>query len=107
MEKIKKHWKEILIVFLTVLLISNCTGKGNYKRKYDKQIQRTECVMDSLNNAINAYLQNIDSLNGEIKILNKEIISLNNNISIYKEQNAKLANKPVIVRINNNTEEKK
>ena len=40
-------------------------------------------------------------------MLNKEIASLNNEISIYKEQNNKLANKPVIVRVNDNNGEKK
>ena len=33
MDKIKKYWKEILIFLLTILFVSNCTGKGNYKRK--------------------------------------------------------------------------
>ena len=48
MEKLKKYWKEILIVILAILFVSNCTGKGNYKRKYEKQIQQTEYVKDSL-----------------------------------------------------------
>lgn len=100
MDKIKKYWKEILIVLLTILFVSNCTGKGNYKRKYEKQIQRTEYVKDSLTNVFSNASNHIDSLNNEIKILNKEI-------SIYKEQNNKLANKPVIVRVNNTNNDKK
>lgn len=103
MEKIKKYWKEILIVVLYFLFISNCTGKGNYKRKYEKQIKQTEYVKDSLANVFSDVSRHIDSLNGEIKMLNKEITSLNNEIVIYKEQNNKLANKPVIVRVQNNT----
>lgn len=100
MDKIKKYWKEILIVLLTILFVSNCTGKGNYKRKYEKQIQQTEYVKDSLTNVFSNASNHIDSLNNEIKILNKEI-------SIYKEQNNKLANKPVIVRVNNTNNDKK
>lgn len=107
MEKLKKYWKEIVIVILAILFVSNCTGKGNYKRKYEKQIQQTEYVKDSLTHVFSNASQHIDSLNGEIKMLNKEISSLNNEISIYKEQNNKLANKPVIVRVNNNNGEKK
>jgi len=107
MEKIKKYWKEIFIVLLTILFVSNCTGKGNYKRKYKKQIQKTEYVKDSLTNVFGNASNRIDSLNNEIKILNKEIISLNNEILIYKEQNNKLANKPVIVRVNNTSNNKK
>ena len=107
MDKLKKYWKEILIVILAILFVSNCTGKGNYKRKYEKQIQHTEYVKDSLTHVFSNASQHIDSLNGEIKMLNNEIASLNNEISIYKEQNNKLANKPVIVRVNNNNGEKK
>ena len=99
MDKIKKYWKEILIVLLTILFVSNCISKGNYKRKYEKQIQQTEYVKDSLTNIFSNTSNHIDSLNNEIKILNKEIASLNNEISIYKEQNNNLANKPVIVRV--------
>ena len=99
MDKIKKYWKEILIVLLTILFVSNCISKGNYKRKYEKQIQQTEYVKDSLTNVFSNAYNHIDSLNNEIKILNKEIASLNNEISIYKEQNDNLANKPVIVRV--------
>ena len=107
MDRLKKYWKEILIVILAILFVSNCTGKGNYKRKYEKQIQHTEYVKDSLTHVFSNASQHIDSLNGEIKMLNNEIASLNNEISIYKEQNNKLANKPVIVRVNNNNREKK
>ena len=69
MDKIKKYWKEILIVLLTILFVSNCTGKGNYKRKYEKQIQQTEYVKDSLTNVFSNASNHIDSLNNEIKIL--------------------------------------
>ena len=99
MDRFKKYWKEILIVLLTILFVSNCTSKGNYKRKYEKQIKHTEYVKDSLTHVFSNASNHIDSLNNEIKILNKEIASLNNEISIYKEQNNKLANKPVIVRV--------
>lgn len=99
MNTIKKYWKEILIFILAVLFVSTCTSKGNYKRKYEKQVKRTEYVRDSLTSIFSNASSHIDSLNNEIKVLNKEISSLNNEVSIYKEQNSKLANKPVIVRV--------
>ena len=107
MEKLKKYWKEILIVTLAILFVSNCTGKGNYKRKYEKQIQQTEYVKDSLTHMFSNASQHIDNLNSEIKLLNSEISALKTEISIYKEQNNKLVNKPVIVHVNNNNGEKK
>lgn len=107
MDKIKKYWKEILITVLAILFISNCTGKGNYKRKYEKQVQMTEHVRDSLMHVFGDASNHVDSLNNEVKVLNKEIKSLNDQISIYKDQNSKLANKPVIVRLGNTNNEKK
>jgi predicted RND superfamily exporter protein len=100
MEKLKKYWREILIVILAILFISNCTGKGNYKRKYDKQVQRTEFVHDSLKSMYGNSLSIVDSLNHEIKSRDEKIVSLESQIDIYKDQNNKLANKPVVVRVN-------
>lgn len=103
MEFIKKHWKEILIVILAILFVSNCTGKGNYRRKYEKQIKRTEFVQDSLTHMYANSAKHIDSLNHEIKFLQQTTRSLENEIAIYKDQNSKLANKPVVVKVNQET----
>ena len=102
MDKIKKYWKEILLVILAILFISNCTGKGNYRRKYEKQIQKTEFVKDSLTQMYANSAKHIDSLNHEIDLLKTSIKSLESEIVIYKDQNAKLANKPVVVKVNQN-----
>ena len=103
MEFVKKHWKEILIVLLSILFVSNCTGKGNYERKYKAQVARIEYVTDSLNHVYSNASSHIDSLNQVIRMKDIEIKSLNKEIDIYKEQNVKLASKPVIVKV----EEKK
>jgi peptidoglycan hydrolase CwlO-like protein len=100
MDKIKKYWKEILLVLLAILFISNCTGKGNYRRKYEKQIQKTEFVKDSLTQMYANSAKHIDSLNHEIDLLKTSIKSLESEIDIYKDQNNKLANKPVVVKVN-------
>ena len=102
MDKIKKYWKEILLVILAILFISNCTGKGNYKRKYEKQLQKTEFVRDSLVQMYSGAAKHIDSLNHEIDLLKENIKSLESEVNIYKEQNDKLANKPVVVKVNPN-----
>ena len=51
MEKLKKYWKEILIVILAILFVSNCTGKGNYKRKYEKQMTVNLTMPNSISTA--------------------------------------------------------
>lgn len=99
MDKLKKLWKEILIILLTLLFVANCNAKGNYKRKYNKQIKRTEFVNDSLITIYKNAANYIDSLKTVIKFKDKEISGLENEISIYKDQNKKLANKPVIVKV--------
>ena len=103
MEYIKKHWKEILIIVLSILFVSKCTGKGNYERKYKAHVAIIEYVTDSLNRVYKNTSSHIDSLNNVIKMKDVEISSLNKEIDIYREQNNKLAKKPVVVKI----EEKK
>jgi predicted nucleic acid-binding Zn-ribbon protein len=44
--------------------------------------------------------KHIDSLNHEIELLKTSIKSLESEIDIYKDQNNKLANKPVVVKVN-------
>ena len=102
-EKIKKHWKILLIILLSILFVSNCTSKGNYKRKYNAQIEHTRYVVDSLDNVYHHVSYRIDSLQDVIDVKDLQIESLTRELGIYKDQNNKLANKPVVVRI----EEKK
>lgn len=96
MKFIKKYWKEILIVLLAILFMSKCSSSGNYERKYKKQLDRTENVIDSLekiNIALNDTLKDVRHINE----------SLQNEIKIYKEQNTNLsdaAKRQVIVRVN-------
>jgi PBP1b-binding outer membrane lipoprotein LpoB len=99
MQKLKKHWKEILIVLLALLFIVNCNGKGNYRRKYEKQIKRTEYVTDSLNTVYKDASKYIDSLRTVIAFRETDIANLKKEISIYQDQNKKLANKPVVVKV--------
>ena len=106
MSFLKRKWKEIFIVILALLFIVNCNGKGNYKRKYEKQIKKTEFVKDSLTNMYGRSAKYIDSLNTVIKFRDTEIKSLKNEISIYVDQNKKLANKPVVVKIEQKENEK-
>lgn len=99
MKYLKTYWREFLIILLAILFVSNCTGKGNYRRKYEKQIQITESVSDSISKRYSESSKTIDSLNNEIKMLNQKIDSYENEIEIYKDQNDKLAKKPVVVRV--------
>ena len=87
------------------MFVVNCNGKGNFKRKYEKQIRKTEYVADSLNAVYKDTAHYIDSLKTVIRFKNTEISSLEKEISIYVDQNRKLANKPVIVKVENTKNE--
>ena len=109
---IKRKWKICLIVLLAVLYVSKCTSSNNYRRKYNKQIIKTEYVIDSMNTLYHDSGKTIDSLTRIITDRDAEILSLNKQLNIYAEQNSllndrnkALANKPVIVNIENKKDE--
>jgi PBP1b-binding outer membrane lipoprotein LpoB len=109
MDKIKKFWKEIVIVLLLILFLSKCSSSGNYERKYNKQVAYNEFVVDSMNTVYSNSSKYIDSLQNVIKTKDIEIANLNQQLEIYKSQNDKLndannklANKQVIVKVNKN-----
>lgn len=110
-EWIKGRWKVILIILLSLMFISKCTSANNYERKFHKAEARIEYVTDSLTTVYSNSAKYIDSLKLVIKDKNQEISSLNKQLSIYVEQNAQLndrnkalANKPVIVNVENKKE---
>lgn len=105
-ELLKNNWKTIVIVLLSIMFVSKCTSSGNYKRKYNKQVKQTEYVIDSMTNVYSNSSKHIDSLNNIIVLKNNEIAALNKQLDIYKEQNKALANKPVIVTVKKDKEEK-
>lgn len=116
-EWIKDRWKVILIVLLSLMFISKCTSANNYERKLHKAETRIEYVTDSLTRVYSNSAKHIDSLELVIKEKNSEISSLTKELNIYVEDNAKLnaivfnaiykdlANKPVVVNIENKKED--
>lgn len=111
MKWIKAHWRELLIVLLLILFMNKCTSNGNYKRKYNRQVAYTEYAVDSLKNVYDKSSKYIDSLNSVIDKNTLRIKSLESQLEIYKDQNTKLndannrlANKPVIVKIDKEKE---
>ena len=118
-EWIKGKWKVILIVLLSLMFISKCTSTNNYKRKFHKAETRIEYITDSLTHVYSNSAKHIDSLELVIKEKNSEISSLTKQLNIYVEQNAQLndrnkalaqelkalANKPVVVNIENKKED--
>lgn len=97
MKFLKKHWKNILLVLLSVLFLSTCATKNNYRRKLSAYGADTAICIDSLENVIKAKTESFDSLFRVNEQLYKEIENLNKDIDIYKEQNEKLHNKKVTV----------
>ena len=118
-EWIKGRWKVILIVLLSLMLISKCTSANNYERKLHKAETRIEYVTDSLARVYSNSAKHIDSLelvikekNSEISSLTKELALLIKDLNNYVEQNAQLnarnkdlANKSVVVNIENKKED--
>lgn len=101
---IKTNWKILLIVLLSLMFISKCTAANNYERKYHKEQQHVVYVTDSLSSMYSHSAKHIDSLNHVIKEKNAEISSLSDQLKIYIEQNKALANKPVVVNVENKSE---
>lgn len=99
MEFIKKNWKMILIILLAICFVSKCTSSGNYKRKYNKQVQYTNFVIDSMNVVYSNSSKYIDSLKNVIVLDERLIKSLEDRLEDAKKQNEQLAKKPVIVNV--------
>lgn len=106
MEFIKKNWKIILIILLAILFVSKCTSSGNYKRKYNKQVQYTNYVIDSMNTVYSNSSRYIDSLKHIIILDEKTIKSLEERLEDAKVQNEQLAKKPVVVNVEKENDKK-
>lgn len=106
MEFIKKNWKMILIILLAILFVSKCTSSGNYKRKYNKQVQYTNYVIDSMNTVYSNSSRYIDSLKHVIVLDEKTIKSLEERLEDAKVQNEQLAKKPVVVNVEKENDKK-
>lgn len=104
-EWIKGRWKVILIVLLSLMFISKCTSANNYERKLHKAETRIEYVTDSLTRVYSNSAKHIDSLELVIKEKNSEISSLTKDLNILARSLKALANKPVVVNIENKKED--
>lgn len=105
MKFLKKHWKNILLIVLSVLFLSTCATKNNYRRKLSAYGADATTCIDSLENVIKAKTESFDSLFRVNEQLCKEIENLNKDIDIYKEQNEKLHNKKVTVIVKENRQQ--
>lgn len=104
-EKLKKNWKEILLVILVIFSMNKCTQSCNRQNKIDK-LNREMFVSDSTNKVLE------DSLKEEIKNLNAHITTLtevngvlkdnNDNMQtqIFKKDSINAVNKVKVIRIN-------
>lgn len=93
MKWIKAHWREILIVLLLIMFMSKCTSSGNYKRKYNRQVEYTEYAIDSLKGMYGKSAKTIDSLtvvidkrDAEIKYKDDVIKRVQETSNAYKER---------------------
>lgn len=105
MKFLKKHWKNILLILLSVLFLSTCATKNNYRRKLSLYGADATACIDSLENVIRTKTVSFDSLYRVNEQLYKEIENLNKDIDIYREQNEKLHNQKVTVIVKENREQ--
>lgn len=97
MNFIRNNWKGIVIILLSILFLTTCSRKNNYKRRLLRYGENTTITIDSLERIIDNKTLYIDSLCDVNKQLNIQINNLNKDIEIYKTQNEKLLNKKVTV----------
>ena len=111
MEKIKKYWKEILIVLLVIFSLNRCTVACNRDTKINKQnteLVKQDSIIKSQSDTLNILkvrwndaqksqstyqgiaIGNQQSLLNEIESLNKKVNDYTNQINLLKNQNAKL-----------------
>ena len=111
MEKIKKYWKEILIVLLVIFSLNRCTVACNRDTKINKQnteLVKQDSIIKSQGDSLNILkvrwddaqksqstyqgiaIGNQQSLLNEIESLNKMINDYTNQINLLKNQNTKL-----------------
>ena len=105
MKFLKKYWKIILIILLSIMFLSTCATKNNYRRKLSVYEADVSTCIDSLENVIKAKTISFDSLYRVNEQLYKEIENLNKDIEIYREQNEKLHNKKVTVIVKENRQQ--
>lgn len=78
MKSIKKNWKTILIVILTILFLNKCTvscNRGNENIKQAQVIKQKDSIIDIQSDSITA-------LNNTIKLYNEKVNGLENATAI-------------------------
>lgn len=87
MEKIKKYWKEIIIVILVIFGLNKCTQSCSRSSEINKL--NTEIV--SKDSIIKVYDDSINILNTKIQIYDEKISGLNNALNIQDEANKRIS----------------
>lgn len=87
MEKIKKYWKEILLVFFVLLSLNKCTVACNR----DSKIHKQEAQIELLDSTISALKADTLAKAHQIDILSEKINTANErvNVAAAKSETAK------------------
>lgn len=72
MDKIKKNWKTILIVILTLLFLNKCTVSCNRSNEIERQAK----VIHTKDSVVNVQADSIISLNNKIQLYNEKVYGL-------------------------------
>jgi len=100
MNKIKKYWKEILLVFLCLCFLHKCTQSCNRQR----EINNVNIEINSRDSVITVLNDSIKLLNTEIQVYEEKISGLNNALNIQEEANKRIseAKKNISVTVQEN-----
>jgi predicted RNase H-like nuclease (RuvC/YqgF family) len=100
---IKKYYNTIIIVLLIIILFKSCKSCSS-ERRFEYNINKYNCIIDSLNTLNEGYISDIKYLNDTVNNLRRENNILKDIISetkkdkeFYRNQNKNLANMAIIL----------
>ena len=109
MEHIKKHWKEILIIFLIIFSLNKCTVACNRNIKINKQqteiIQKDSVIKVQLDSLTLLNVRWDENQKGQVNYQNLAVGTkqdLTNQITVLENENIDLTNKVNNLTIENN-----
>ena len=91
MEKIKKHWKTIVIVLLVLFGCSKCTKSCSVQTRYNNYVEVTDSINTVKDNQIRMLEDSCRILNTELLIYKERVRGMQSALSIQEEAAKRVA----------------
>ena len=91
MEKIKQHWKEIVIAILVLFGLNKCTQSCNRSTTIDQQINQIEQINHEKDSVVSLLNDSISKLNIRLQVYQEKVAGLNQALSIQDEANKRIS----------------